>query len=72
MQAQAQWPVEYAKIWRNVWQRSADHDIEPHLKTASSDRRFRSDSWNNYPAFDLIKQTYLLIGQQLQSLVQDA
>ena len=65
MTSQAHWPREYWKVWRNAWDRMSDPETLPLISPAKTDRRFRSDAWNSAFPFDLIKQTYLLMGQQI-------
>ncbi|WML90981.1 class I poly(R)-hydroxyalkanoic acid synthase [Thiothrix lacustris] len=42
------------------------------METAKSDRRFSHEDWENKPAFDMIKQSYLLMSDWTRKLVASA
>lgn len=44
---------------------------KPVIEPEKGDRRFSHEEWVNNPAFDLIKQSYLLTSQWLRSIVSD-
>ncbi len=63
-------------LWQSyvsLWQQSAaaffGQQVEPLIKPAHSDKRFKHDDWEQNLLFDFIKQSYLLTSQWLQSTV---
>lgn len=46
-------------------------EVEPVVEPEKSDKRFRDDQWSQNPAFDYIKQLYLLQGKTLMKMVDD-
>lgn len=51
---------QYAELIQNVTARALGKDLDPVVEPAASDRRFRDAAWNAHPAFDYMKQSYLL------------
>src|ERR1700741_1628044 len=52
MTSQALWPQQFFNVWQNAMQRASSREVPPAVEPAPSDRRFRSDSWNEHFAFD--------------------
>jgi len=69
LELNARWAQDYAGLWTMFFRRVSGEDVQPVASPAPGDRRFRSDSWNDRLAFDFLKQSYLVIGRQLQDLV---
>jgi len=69
LELNAQWARDYFGLWNMFFRRVAGEEVEPVAKPAANDRRFKSDSWSDHLAFDFLKQSYLLVGKQLQDLV---
>lgn len=69
LELNAQWARDYFGLWNMFFRRVAGEDVEPVATPAASDRRFKSESWSDHLAFDFLKQSYLLVGKQLQDLV---
>lgn len=69
LELNARWAQDYFGLWNMFFRRAAGEEVEPVAQPAPGDRRFRSDSWNDRLAFDFLKQSYLLVGRQLQDLV---
>jgi polyhydroxyalkanoate synthase len=44
---------------------------EPVIEPEKGDRRFKHDDWNEQPAFDCIKQSYLLASKWMRSVVSE-
>jgi polyhydroxyalkanoate synthase subunit PhaC len=65
----ARWAGDYVDLWSSFFRRAAGEDVVPVATPAASDRRFRSESWSDKLAFDFLKQSYLVVGRQLQELV---
>ena len=55
-------------LWQSLWPgmtgQSTEADALPR-----SDRRFSNDAWRAHPAFALLHQTYLLVSERLEELV---
>jgi polyhydroxyalkanoate synthase len=69
LELNARWAQDYFGLWNMFFRRAAGEDVESVAQPAPGDRRFRSDSWNDRLAFDFLKQSYLVVGRQLQDLV---
>ncbi len=72
LKAQAELWQGYSALWANAARRAAGETTEDVIKPAPGDRRWRSPDWTENPAFDLIKQSYLLNANWLNNLVADA
>jgi polyhydroxyalkanoate synthase len=67
-EAQAELWGSYARLWRAYARRLADGKGETVAEPAPDDRRFKDDDWSDVPAFDFLKQAYLLGARWLQGL----
>ncbi|MCC7015851.1 MAG: class I poly(R)-hydroxyalkanoic acid synthase [Rhodospirillales bacterium] len=67
-EAQAELWRSYARLWRAYAARLADGEGETVAEPAPDDRRFKDDAWTEVPAFDFLKQAYLLGARWLQGL----
>src|SRR5262245_28011437 len=57
-----------------LWQRTAaslltNTPSEPVIAPSKQDKRFKSDAWTKYAAFDYLKQSYLLLARHFESAV---
>jgi polyhydroxyalkanoate synthase len=64
-------------LWRDsaaLWQAAIEGRIgegaQPIIETAKSDRRFKDESWEHEVIFNLLKQSYLLVADWMQSTVR--
>jgi polyhydroxyalkanoate synthase len=59
--------------WMNLWSTSArralGQEVEPVIQPVKGDRRFFGPAWSEDPAFDTIKQAYLLAARQAGELI---
>ncbi len=62
----------YGALWVNAMQRAAGEAVEDVIKPEPGDRRWRAPDWTQNLAFDLLKQSYLLNANWLNSLVANA
>jgi polyhydroxyalkanoate synthase subunit PhaC len=69
MRAQADLFTQYLELWRSAAQRMAGEPAEPVVAPAKGDKRFNDPDWSEHPMFDLMKQSYLLSANWLNSLV---
>ena len=69
MRAQADLYSRYADLWQATTRRLTEQVNEPVVKPAPGDKRFNDPDWSDNPAFDAIKQSYLLTSNWLNDLV---
>ena len=69
LELNAQWARDYFGLWNMFFRRVGGEEVEPVATPAAGDRRFKSEAWSDKLAFDFLKQSYLLVGKQLQDLV---
>ncbi len=69
MRAQADLFTQYLELWRSAAQRIAGESVQPVVSPAKGDKRFNDPDWSEHPMFDLMKQSYLLSSNWLNSLV---
>ena len=70
-QAQTSLSEEFARLWQAMEAARQGEHYAPVIEPEKHDRRFKDDEWTNNPAFDAIKQYYLLTARWIESLVQD-
>ncbi|MDB5490312.1 MAG: Polyhydroxyalkanoic acid synthase [Micavibrio sp.] len=68
--------IEYAKDWMTLWQESAKSFLgeQPARKLYTpekTDKRFKSEKWDESALFDFIKQSYLLTSQWMNKTVHE-
>ncbi|HYN45156.1 MAG TPA: alpha/beta fold hydrolase [Allosphingosinicella sp.] len=63
---------EWMELWGAAARRAAGGEVEPVIAPERGDRRFGDAAWSEDPAFDYLKQAYLLASRQATSLVEDA
>ncbi len=69
VEASLAWWEEYFKLWQNVWQRAFGVEIPPLFQPIKGDRRFNHEAWDSVPAFDYIKQMYLMNALWIQEVI---
>ena len=67
-EAQAELWGSYARLWRSYAASLAGEPGKTVAEPTSDDRRFKDDDWSKVPAFDFLKQAYLLGARWLQGL----
>jgi polyhydroxyalkanoate synthase len=60
------------KLWGRAAARAAGADPEPLTAPERGDRRFNDPAWSEQPAFDYLKQAYLLTAKRALELVEGA
>ncbi|MGH6928875.1 MAG: class I poly(R)-hydroxyalkanoic acid synthase, partial [Dongiaceae bacterium] len=70
MAAQFELWRDHMALWSGVARKLDGEAIEPTATPARDDRRFADAAWSEHPAFDFIKQAYLLNARWLQSTVR--
>jgi len=71
MRAQADLYSRYADLWQATTRRMTEQASDPVIKPAAGDKRFNDPDWTDNPAFDAIKQSYLLTSNWLNDLVSN-
>jgi polyhydroxyalkanoate synthase len=71
LRAQADLFSRYMELWQAAARRAGGEDVEPVIKPQKGDKRFNDPEWTDQPVFDVMKQSYLLTSQWLQSLVSE-
>jgi polyhydroxyalkanoate synthase len=70
MRAQADLFGRYMELWRATARQAGGESPEAVAKPASNDKRFNDPDWSVNPVFDVIKQSYLITSDWLNTLVQ--
>jgi polyhydroxyalkanoate synthase len=63
---------DWTKLWQNAAARAMGQETKPVVVPERSDRRFNDPAWTELPAFDVLKQAYLLMSRQIPQLIQAA
>ena len=71
MAAQVNLWQDYMALWQSTTQRLMGQEVEPVIKPAKDDRRFKDSEWDDNFMFDYIKQSYLLTARWMQTTVGD-
>jgi polyhydroxyalkanoate synthase len=71
VRAQADLFARYLDLWQATSRRMAGESTAPVVTPARGDKRFADPEWAENPVFDVIKQSYLLTSNWLNSLVAE-
>jgi polyhydroxyalkanoate synthase len=71
VRAQADLFSRYLDLWQASARRMHGEQVEPVIAPAKGDKRFTDPDWVENPVFDIIKQSYLLTSDWLNSLVAE-
>jgi polyhydroxyalkanoate synthase len=71
LRAQADLFSRYMDLWQAAARRAGGEDVAPIIEPQKGDKRFNDPEWTNQPVFDVMKQSYLLTSQWLNSLVSE-
>ncbi len=71
LRAQADLFSRYMDLWQSAARRAGGEDVAPVIEPQKGDKRFNDPEWTNQPVFDVMKQSYLLTSQWLNSLVTE-
>ena len=69
VRAQADLFQQYLELWQSAARRAGGESVEPVVRPDKGDKRFNDPDWAENPVFDVIKQSYLLTSNWLNSLV---
>lgn len=71
LRAQADLFSRYLDLWQNTAKRMGGEQVEPTVVPAKGDKRFNDPDWGAHPLFDVMKQSYLLTSNWLNTLVSE-
>ena len=70
MKAQAELYTSYLDLWRNAALiATGQRSVSPTVAPAKGDKRFSDPEWSENPVFDIIKQSYLIASNWMNTLV---
>jgi polyhydroxyalkanoate synthase len=72
LKAQQEAAADWMKLWSSASARAAGGKAEPVIEPERGDRRFKDPAWSEEPAFDYIKQAYLLAAKRALALIENA
>lgn len=72
LQAQTKLGQSFAALWASTLTRMQGAVTEPVVQPPPTDKRFAHADWSANPVFDLIKQSYLLLGRWAEEMVETA
>ena len=72
LKAQQQAASDWMKLWSNAAARMTGAKPEPVAAPERGDRRFNDPAWSEEPAFDFIKQAYLLAARRSLEMIENA
>jgi polyhydroxyalkanoate synthase len=67
--AQADLFSRYMDLWQTAARRAGGEGADPAAQPAKGDKRFSHPDWNENPVFDVIKQSYLVTSEWMNSLI---
>lgn len=70
LQAQMEAAGQWAQMWTGMW--GIGNDDDSIVAPTRGDRRFRDEKWETSPYFRQLKQSHLLIAQQMRTLVESS
>ncbi len=71
VRAQADLFQRYMELWQSAARKAAGETVDPVVVPAKGDKRFNDPDWAENPVFDVIKQSYLLTSNWLNTLVSE-
>lgn len=69
LQQQFNFMEKQQQLWQNATRVLLGEDVEPLIQEESGDRRFSDHDWEGNPAFNYVKQAYLLNAEYMQQMV---
>lgn len=69
MELQMKWWQGQMEIYKNIMLRSMGEDLPPVVDDLPGDRRFSNELWKQNTNFDLLRQSYLLLTQSVQEMI---
>ncbi len=72
LQTQMKWWQDQMQIWQSSVMKSSQPDLTPVIQPEKGDRRFNDPTWQEDALFDVIKQSYLLLGKNMHEMINQA
>jgi polyhydroxyalkanoate synthase subunit PhaC len=72
VEAQLAYWKDMGQLWEGYMRRMLGEEVEPMVKPAADDRRFKDDAWTEEFVFDYIKQAYLVTASWIHGTVAKA
>jgi polyhydroxyalkanoate synthase len=72
LKAQQEAAADWMKLWSAAAARAVGAKADPVIEPERGDRRFKDPAWSEEPAFDYIKQAYLLAAKRALALIENA
>lgn len=72
LRAQQAAAADWMRLWSTASARALGAEPEPLIAPERGDRRFSDPAWSEEPAFDYLKQAYLLTGKRALALIDEA
>ena len=69
LQSQMRFMEQQTALWQQASMAFMGEQFNPVIHETKGDNRFKHDEWNNNPAFNYMKQAYLLNSQMLENVV---
>lgn len=70
LEAQIGWADDYMKLLQHSASRLLGEESQPVISPDKKDKRFKDAAWQEHPAFDFIKQFYLLSAKRMEESVR--
>lgn len=71
LRAQADLFSRYLDLWQTTARRMHGETVDPVIEPSKGDKRFNDPEWGAHPVYDVMKQSYLLTSNWLNSLVAE-
>ncbi|MFA7261406.1 MAG: class I poly(R)-hydroxyalkanoic acid synthase [Caulobacter sp.] len=71
LRAQADLFSRYLDLWQTTARRMHGETVDPVIAPSKGDKRFNDPEWGAHPVYDVMKQSYLLTSNWLNSLVSE-
>ncbi len=72
IEAQASLTGEFFNLWNASLRRASGEEVAPVAEPDKRDSRFKDPDWTHHPAFDFIKQAYLIGSRWAETMVEKA
>ena len=69
--AQANMAAEFGQLLQVTAKRMAGEEADPVVAPKADDRRFKDKAWTEDPAFDFLKQSYLIMGRWMEAALSE-
>lgn len=71
MQTQMKWWQDQMQIWQSSFLKASDPEIGDVIEPEKGDKRFKDPMWSEDAMFDVIKQSYLLLANNMLDMIKN-